>query len=104
MSDPAPAMPPISTHLGYFGTGATVTTRTGHRPPSTPSSASPWRRGPPGLQARRAALPDDVRERAAGGDQGLPRDPHLACSIVSVSVWDEAGGGWSPSPTRCRRA
>lgn len=93
MSDWVSTVPGISTHLGYFGTGADRYNSDGYRPTTNVLDRISLAARATGLGAVELHYPMMFKSVSAEDVKAWLATHHLACSIVSVSLWDEARWG-----------
>jgi xylose isomerase len=108
MPDRLSAMPGISTHLGYFGTGADRYNSDGYRPATNAVERIRLASRAAGLGAVELHYPMMFKSVPLEDIKACLSETHLACSIVSVSLWDEARWGMGsfthPDPAMRREA
>ena len=87
------SMPKISTHLGYFGTGADRYNAGGYRAPTDALQRIALAADTEGLDGVELHYPMMFKQTSVEEMKDALRAFDLSCSIVSVSVWDEACWG-----------
>jgi len=86
-------VPRISTHLGYFGTGADRYNPGGYKPPTSPKERIALAAGTKNLSGVELHYPMMFKEIGPEEMKQFLIEKNIACSIVSVSVWDDAVWG-----------